>query len=142
MTTQSFIISILGYVFGAGGLLAFFIQLRNAKHVEHKDAVEDWHQLYTATLENVTRVETENRELRGQITDMQNKILQLTIELEGYKRFERYVTEQEVYINNLLHVVEPLVSDDAYKRLEATRPVRIKIDTDDIVDLSSDQKEE
>lgn len=128
------IITILGYIFGAGGLLAFLIQWRAAKHTESQDAVENWHQLYTATLQNITRVETENTQLKQQLADLQTKIISLTVELEGYKRFERYVAELEVYSNTLLHVIEPLVSKSAYKKLQASKPIRVQLDAEDILD--------
>lgn len=133
MTPETFI-AILGYVFGAGGLLAFILNWKNAKHTEGQDAVANWQQLYNATKENVNKVENENAQLKEDIEAMQKQILELTIELEGYKRFERYVAELEVYSNSLLHVIEPLVSPTAYKRLEASKPIRVKVDAEEVLE--------
>ena len=143
MTIPAFIVSILGYVFGAGGLLAFFIQLRNTKHTENEDAVDNWHDLYSATLENVKSVLAENKDLKQQISDMQTKIIELTVELENYKRFDRYVTELEVYINSLLHVIQPLVSSSAFKKLQASKPTRSTLDTEAVMnDISSKNEDD
>ena len=88
MTAEQ-IIAILGYVFGAGGLLTFVLSWKNANHTEDQDAVSNWQQLYNATVANVNRVEAENKQLKEDLQDLQTKILELTVELEGYKRFER-----------------------------------------------------
>ena len=133
MTAEQ-IIAILGYVFGAGGLLAFLLNWKNSNHTEDQDAVSNWQPLYNATVANVNRVEAENKQLKEDLQDLQTKILELTVELEGYKRFERYVAELEVYSSSLLHVIEPLVSPSAYKRLEASKPIRVKVNADDVLE--------
>ena len=123
----SVIISVLGYVFGAGGILSFIVSMRTLHNASNKDAAEAWQSLYTAMEEKVAAQRSENDALRTTVDDLRLQVTTLRLELEGYKRFEKYVGDLEYYNSQLLDTVKPLVTQEAYKQLKARKPLRTTI---------------
>lgn len=140
MTTAQLVTTILSYVVGAGGLLAFIIQWATLRKDNKKDTVETWQGLYEKMQESSNKYEAANEKLREEVDELHRKVFSLTVDLEGYKHFERYVAELEVYSSSLLSVIEPLVSEESFKKLKAAKPVRVKVKPDAILGNDSTKK--
>lgn len=130
MEFTTIIQTVLTLLVGAGGcgLLTFFLNKRTQKHTENKDAITAWQELYKESKASLERLTEKNQVLSEQVASLQVKVNTLTIELENYRRFERYVAELELFNQTLLNTVKPLVTDDTYKRLEASKPIRVVLD--------------
>lgn len=116
------ILAILGLVGGTGGILSFVIQYKTSKRDDNTSTSEEWHKLYTTMAERLKAQESLNSELRHEIDKLQVKMNDLTIELAGYKIYDAYISECELYISELLNKLQPSVSADVYESILKKRP--------------------
>lgn len=116
---------------GTGGLFAFLmwkgniiLDNRKHQHTEDMDASGEWHRLYEEMCKRAHSQEQANDKLDDEIRKLKQQVSRLSIELDGYKRYDYYVAQLEAYTTLLTQTLEPLVSTDAYENISARRPQR------------------
>lgn len=124
-TILSITAAVLGALFGGGGVLVYL----NTRQKNNTDSLvssaSEWKKLYDEMHERLDEQEAKNKKLKDQVDSLHIDIQRLTIELEGYRKFDRYTDELEAYVNTLLNAVKPVLSETAFNMLESQRPVRL-----------------
>lgn len=120
-----FITAIVSILAGGGGVFAYLSNKQKNKQQEHDTAVSEWKDLYDEMRKRLDMQEEENRNLRNELYRLKDDINVLSIELQNYKKYDTYINSLEKYIEQLLHSLKPLITDEAYKNLNTKRPQKI-----------------
>ena len=123
-TIITLISSILSLFIGGGGVFAYLSSKNKLKQTAHESAVAEWKELYDEMRKRLDEQEKENDKLKDEVNQLKQSIVLLTNELQNYKKYDSYINELEKYIEHLMHVIKGVSSEDAYKNLNAKRPIK------------------
>lgn len=123
-TFFNILIAVLGLLGGSGGVFAFINAHQKNKIEDRNSSADEWQQLYTEMKSRLDKQEKNNEALKRELSDLKSQIKALTTELEAYKKYDEYITDLEIYTNNLLTALKPLVAEEVYKSLAEKRPQR------------------
>ena len=118
------ITGIFSLIAGGGGVFAYLTSRQKAKQTAHDSAISEWKELYDEMKERLDEQEEKNQQLRDEITSLKQTVSNLTTELQNYKKYDTYINEMEKYVDNLLHTVKGMITEDAYKNLYSKKPIR------------------
>ena len=107
---------------GGGGVFAYLTSKEKSKQSEHESSVLEWKALYDEMKERLDEQEDQNRKLCDDIFKLKETVNNLTIELQNYKKYDSYINELEKYVEHLLHTIKGVLSEDAYRNLNAKKP--------------------
>ena len=118
------ITAIVTLLTGSGGLFAYLQYKKKASIEAEQSSAEEWHTLYNEMKERLEAQDLANKRLSEEVRELKVQLSRLTVELEGYKKFDHYVNELEVYTNTVLQALKPLVTEEAYDSILDKRPYR------------------
>lgn len=118
------ITSIATLLVGSGGILTFISARSKGKTEERASSVLEWKALYDEMRKRLDNQEEDNSTLRTEVFSLKQEIAKMNLELDAYKKSDIYIRELEMYAETLLTVIQPLISEDAYRRLENKKPQR------------------
>lgn len=125
MSTESIIslvISALGIIFGGGGLFAYLSARAQNKVNERSSSVAEWKDLYDEMKARLDSQEEENEELRAKVAELIREIDSLREEIRNYKKYDKYMSKLEAYVETLLSAIKPMISEESYNSLIEKKP--------------------
>lgn len=122
-----YVIPIITLLVGSGGMGIFNYLSKKRQLIDdnQRNTTSEWMALYTEVRSELQRQQDENSSLRDSIHELQTQVNNLQIELQTYKNYETYIVEQDKYISHILHTLKSLTTEEAYKSIEAKKPIRI-----------------
>lgn len=110
---------------GGGGIATLISVLINKKKVDQDVEIlasEEWHKLYSNMKQELEEQKKENELLRSELESLKSRMIELATDIANYKQYDHYLVDMERYVDHLLHTIETIASEDAYKEALRKKP--------------------
>lgn len=121
-TIAAIVTGVVSLICGGGGLFAYLSARAQNKVTERSSSVAEWKELYDEMKARLDSQEKENEELRDRVAELTQEISKLRIEVNNYKKYDKYVSKMEIYIDTLLSALKPLITSEAYESIVSKKP--------------------